>query len=249
MPSSNDKQWLDLETVKACYGEIPDLTGATIWCGLYLAPVCDLSCLAIVFEKDGKLYLKVYSWCALDTIRERTVAEKVPYDLWREDGFITATPGNTTDFAVIEDDIKKICKPYKIKKFGADKSYAYDLGQRLVNDGIPVEWFKQGFISFGPAVARMEKLILEKAIVIEKNPVLEYCLSNTKMETDAAENRKPSNKLRARTEKIDAAVASIMAVGLWLESQVTKKKSAWENPRELFLTPLEESKKIDNLPK
>lgn len=120
--------------------------------------------------------------------------------------------GNSTDFKQIRNDIRDICEKYRVQKIGADRSHAYDVAQGLIEDGIDVEWFRPGFESMGRPTARLEKLVIDGKIVHPANPVLDYCVSNVVCESDAAENIRPSNKLRRKQDKIDGAIALIIAL-------------------------------------
>ena len=57
-----------------------------------------------------------------------------------------------------------------------------------------------------------DRLVAEELIVHAMHPVLRWCASNAALEIDAADNWKPSKK--HSTERIDAIVATIMALGL-----------------------------------
>jgi phage terminase large subunit-like protein len=63
-----------------------------------------------------------------------------------------------------------------------------------------------------PATKAFEEAVLNRQLLHDGNPVLTWAVSNVSIESDAAGNRKPT-KERSR-DKIDPAVASIMAVGL-----------------------------------
>ena len=76
----------------------------------------------------------------------------------------------------------------------------------------PFKQFGQGYKSMSPATKAIEELVLNKKLQTEENPLLTWAISNVAIEQDAAGNRKPS-KERSR-ERIDPAVAAIMAVGL-----------------------------------
>ena len=56
------------------------------------------------------------------------------------------------------------------------------------------------------------EIVLNRRLVHARNPLLTWAISNVAVERDAAGNSKPS-KERSR-ERIDPAVAGIMAVGL-----------------------------------
>jgi phage terminase large subunit-like protein len=231
MPCDEQERWMDTERWKACAGEVDpeELAGAECYASLDLAPVHDLSGLTLLFPIDGTLKVLNFAWCSEADILARSKLEKVPYDIWKERGHIRATSGNATDFAVIRQDIIELSKKYRIKTLAADKVHAYQLGQELAEEGIDVQWFGQGFISMGAPTARLEKLVREGGIVHPSDPVLDYCVHNVRCETDAAGNQKPSNRLKLRHERIDCAVALIMAVGLWLDDQTKQQGSVYDD--------------------
>jgi phage terminase large subunit-like protein len=63
-----------------------------------------------------------------------------------------------------------------------------------------------------PATKAFEERVLNHRLVHGGNPLLTWAVSNVALERDAAGNIKPS-KERSR-ERIDPAVAAVMAVGL-----------------------------------
>lgn len=230
MPCDEQERWMDSDRWKACSGPVDadELAGAECFAALDLAPVHDLSGLTLLFPIGRTLKVLNFAWCSEEDILARSKLEKVPYDIWQERGHIRATPGNATDFATIRQDIIELSQKYRIKTLAADKVHAYQLGQELAEAGINVQWFGQGFISMGPPTARLEKLIREGGIVHPSDPVLDYCIHNVRCETDAAGNQKPSNRLKLRHERIDCAVALIMAVGLWLDDQTRQQGSVYD---------------------
>lgn len=230
MPCDESERWMNFDLWKGSAGVVDpkSLEGAECFGGLDLAPVHDLSALSLVFWIDGKLKVLNFAWCSEEDILERSRVEKVPYDIWEERGHIITTPGNSTDFEVIRDDIIALSKKYRIRTLAADKVHAYQIGQELTKAGINVQWFGQGFISMGPPTARVEKLVREKGIIHPSDPVLDYCINNVRCETDAAGNQKPSNKLRLRHEKIDCAVSLIMSVGVWMDSLTQQQGSVYD---------------------
>ena len=77
----------------------------------------------------------------------------------------------------------------------------------------PLRQFGQGYKSMSPGDASaFEERVLNRRLVHGGNPLLTWAVSNVALERDAAGNVKPS-KERSR-ERIDPAVAAIMAVGL-----------------------------------
>ena len=93
-----------------------------------------------------------------------------------------------------------------------DRWNVEELERTMADDGVdlPLKEFGQGFKDLGPATAAFEVKVLNRGIVHNGNPVLTWMAGNVSLETDAADNWKPSKK-KSR-ERIDAIVALVMAV-------------------------------------
>src|SRR5690606_37843235 len=124
------------------------------------------------------------------------------------------TPGKAIDKRHVARTLGELQVRFRPRAIAFDRWGITELEHALKHEGVtlPLEPFGQGFASFGPAVAATEERILGGRLTHPGNPVLTWCVSNVVMEVDAAGNRKPSK--RRSTERIDAAVASIMAIGL-----------------------------------
>ena len=94
------------------------------------------------------------------------------------------------------------------------KDEAVSGGLRLIPHG-------QGFKDFGPAVDRLEDLLLEGRVLHGGHPILTMCASNTRVVQDPAGNRK-FDKMKS-TGRIDGMVALGMAVN-WTEDAAPVKE-------------------------
>ncbi len=86
--------------------------------------------------------------------------------------------------------------------------------------------YGQGFKDMAPAVDEYERLMLDKKVQHNGNPVMTWCMANAVLMTDPAGNRKIA-KERA-TGRVDGAVAAVMAIGVVLQSADSGGKSFWE---------------------
>ena len=221
VPIDSLGKWMDMALWDKCQKPmLDDYTRFKCWGGLDIAPVNDLSAFTLLFDVDGVYHVRSWFWCPSADILQRSKIEQVPYDQWAKSGHITPCGTNTTDFSVIRRDIAEICSKHRVQKIGADRSHAYEIAQFLVEQGYDVEWFRPGFESMGKPTARLEKLVMDREIVHDGNPVMDYCISNVVCESDAAENIRPSNRLRRKQDKIDGAISLIIALGMaiWDES-------------------------------
>lgn len=182
--------------------------------GLDLARVKDLSSLALLFPpvEDGEKWKVIWRhWCPGDDIVERSRRDRAPYQVWADQERLIATEGNTTDFRFIEAEILSLGREYDIGQLAFDRTFAGEIVRNLMDEGVPVVEFGQGFLSMGPASAEFMRLLLAGELQHGGDPVATWCASNVTARTDPAGNEKP-DKLRS-TERIDPIVALIMAVG------------------------------------
>ena len=82
--------------------------------------------------------------------------------------------------------------------------------QNLEGLGFTVVPFGQGFKDMSPPTKELMKLTLEKKLAHGGHPVLRWMIDNVAIRTDPAGNIKADKE--KSTEKIDGAVATIMAL-------------------------------------
>jgi phage terminase large subunit-like protein len=197
-----------------CRGEIDldELVGERCLGGLDLGSVRDLTAFALFFPDSGALL--VWSWCPADNLRAREDQDRVPYAVWARAGHISPTPGKATDKRRVAIALAEICARYQPEAIAADQWQLTELQRILGEEGIelPLKPFGQGYKSMSPAAKAFEERVLNRQLVHDGSPLLTWALSNVAIERDAAGNMKPS-KDRSR-ERIDPAVAAIMACGL-----------------------------------
>ena len=131
---------------------------------------------------------------------------------WIREGLIQATPGEAIDYDRIRARINELGKLYNIRIIAIDRWNATQLAGQLEGDGFEIAAFGQGYVSMNSPTKRLEQLVLAGQLAHGGNPVLRWMANNVSLETDAADNWKPSKK-RSR-ERIDGIVATIMGLGL-----------------------------------
>lgn len=191
---------------------LDELAGAKAWIGVDLSRQIDLTAVATAIEMpDGKLALHVQSFCPEEGIRKRAGVDSAPYPLWAEQGFIAATPGDIVDLDVVEAHIREMCERFDVAEIAFDRHLGRDLMRKLDDDGLPVVEFPQTLMVYAPAVSAFERAMFQRHLCHGGNPLLRWAISNVVLYSDANNNRRPDKK-RA-PDRIDPAVASIMAVG------------------------------------
>ena len=131
--------------------------------------------------------------------------------------------GDVTDYNYIKERIKEIAEFVNIQEIAYDRWNSSQLVIDLVNDGLPMIPFGQGFASMSAPTKELEKIVLAKELNHGGNKVLRWMCSNLAMKTDPAGNIK-MDKAKS-SEKIDGMIALVMALGSYMNGNTTE-----ENP-------------------
>lgn len=224
------EMWIRPEFWIKCKGKlaIEDLKGLNCYGGMDLARVHDLSANAYLFPPQKtleKYALFVDFFIPEENIMERVRGDRVPYDIWKEQGHLICTPGNTTDFPYIREFIiLRRASMFNILGYGFDRAFGGDIVSGLQDESLKMVEHGMGYLSMADPSSEFERLIMAEEIEYIENPVLEWCVENTAISKDPAGNIKP-NKEKSR-ERIDGTVASIIALGAKMILEKGKDKSS-----------------------
>src|SRR5574337_1203834 len=76
--------------------------GRQAWGGLDLSSVSDLTAYVLDVPLDAGVHAWIARfWMPRDNIRKRVEHDRVPYDVWVREGWITATEGTVVDYDVV----------------------------------------------------------------------------------------------------------------------------------------------------
>ena len=108
--------------------------------------------------------------------------------------------------------IAELAERFRVEAIAIDRWNSTGTQTRLQEIGLPVVTFGQGFASMSPACKEVERLILNRQLAHDGNPVMRWCLGNVAIAQDPAGNIK-IDRQKAK-EKVDGAVALAMAIGV-----------------------------------
>lgn len=196
--------------------------------GLDLASSVDLCALVLVFPdaKNRALDVLAKFWTPADTLEERAHRDRADYLEWSKLGYLTAVPGVTVDFDVVEAEVARILIDYDVRGINYDPWGSKQLRSHLEDAGAPIWEMRQGFASMSPPLKELERLVAELALRHNGNPVLRHCAAGLAVLEDPAGNIKPDRK--RSTSRIDGMVALTMAIGAWLADE-TPGRSVYED--------------------
>lgn len=225
-------QWVDAanpaidgDLWRACEAEFDEteLTGLDCVAALDLSGTRDLTALARVYEPDseGVVHAVVEFWTPGDTLTERARRDRVPYDVWAEQGFVTGTPGRAVDYAFVAQRLSEIQSETGLRRLGFDPYRIKYLEQDLAGIGVELELVPhgQGYrkasesdLWMPHSVEQLEELIGKGKLRVKRNPALTYCAASAVHVADPKGNRVYDK--RKSTGRIDGLVALAMAIGL-----------------------------------
>ena len=208
-------RWMPMEKWDRCAFAVneDELEGRVCYGGLDLSSTTDITALVLVFpptDDDDRYIVLPYFWIPEDCMEQRVRRDHVPYDIWERQGLMQTTEGNVIHYGYIEKFIERLGERFNIREIAFDRWGAVQMVQNLEGMGFTVVPFGQGFKDMSPPTKELMNLVLGEKIAHGGHAVLRWMMDNIFIKTDPAGNIKPDKE--KSTEKIDGAVATIMAL-------------------------------------
>ena len=216
-------RWMPMAKWDACAFpmDAASIAGRVCYGGLDLSSTTDITAFVLVFppkDETDKYTVLPFFWMPENNIDLRVRRDHVQYDLWKKQGYLLTTEGNVVHYGFIERYIEELGKRYNIREIAFDRWGAVQMVQNLEGLGFTVVPFGQGFKDMSPPTKELMKLTLEEKITHGGHLVLRWMMDNIFIRTDPAGNIKPDKE--KSTERIDGAVATIMALDRGLRQDV-----------------------------
>jgi phage terminase large subunit-like protein len=181
-------------------GSVKPIEGVPVYGGLDLSAVNDLTALVLTGRVDGIWQVHPTFWLPAEGLREKAAKDRVPYDVWRDQGHLLAAPGKSVDYEYVAEYLRGLFDRLDVRKIAFDrwgfkhlKPWLLKAGfseQQIEGDDAVFEEFGQGFQSMSPALRDLEGEILNGRLAHGAHPVLTMCAANAVVQTDPAGNRK-----------------------------------------------------------
>lgn len=217
--------WMNMEKWNACkdssFDELAcwdpekesELDGLDCYGGLDLASVEDLCALALDFKKDGGHVVICRAYLPELGFQKRIQKGghlRGLYQKFVDEGLLIITPGEVCDYSYIKRDIIRACERFNVKEIGFDRFNSSQLVSDLLEEEVPMVAMGQGIGSINAPMKEMLRLVLSGQVA-HNNSLLAFAMSNVVANVNAAGDIK-FDKSKV-SEKIDPAVAAIMALG------------------------------------
>lgn len=226
---SGESPWMDMRAWERCADQaLRDVSayagqGIKVWAGLDLAQKKDFAALVYVFELEGKWHV-----CVRLYLNELAIQESGNAHLsgWARQGYVTVTDGDITDFDVVADDMRQLCRDFDVQEIAFDPALSMYFAGKLIEEGLPLVEITQRSLFFTPPLIQVENLVLEKKLAHDGNPVMGWMVSNLVVKESKFNELKAPTKERPEN-KIDGPIAMLMALGRAL-ARPSSEKSFWE---------------------
>lgn len=217
--------WVPDEDVSACNGSFDEsqLEGAECYVGIDLASKNDICATAFFFPK----YKYVKYLFVLPEAKVSDRADRVDYRRWVEEGWVTVCPGKVLDESWYLEKLFRMMAPYRIKAICYDPWGMWDLKTRFGQYESALMEYRQDIRYMSVPTKHLESEMLKHNMNFGGNPVLRWMMRNVVVYIDPNANVK-LDKSRSRN-KIDGVVATVDAIGGWLNRETDKPKQIYAN--------------------
>lgn len=187
--------------------------------GVDLSAKIDLTSISFIFKSNDEYHVLSHSFMPEDTVETKRKTDKVPYDLWIQQGWITTTPGAVVDYSFIKSYLENIKVKYEINvsEVCADPWNATQFMQDLESAGYNVIEIRQGMQTLGAPTKDFREKVYLKRVRHNNNPVLTWAIGNAVTKQDPNENimldkSKASNRIDPIASIINAHVRSMLNI-------------------------------------
>lgn len=196
------------------------------WLGLDLAAKTDLTALAVIFERSGEIYVFPYFWLPEDRLAIGEKEDRVPYQSWKDQGFLNVTDGARTDYDAIKEKILELSLKHPIVSLGADPWNAAQFLNDLQKLKIKVQEVNQNLAVLSEPTKLLESMVVDGKLNHDGNPILTWNVKNAAALRDGNDNvRLQKNKSRGR---IDGLAALVNALAVKIDPKNEVRRSIYE---------------------
>ena len=207
--------WLPAQVVERAGGpplKLDDFRDCYAVAGVDLSQTTDLTAAVCVIQRDGELYVFAHFWMPSEKIDEATQRDGVPYRIYEQRGFLSASGDNFVDYHDCYRWLTALIEKYSIYplKVGYDRYSAQYLIQDLEAYGFQTDDVYQGENLY-PVIRETEGLLKDGKIHIGDNDLLKIHLLNSAVKMSVERGKGKLVKLSA-TDHIDGTAALLDAM-------------------------------------
>lgn len=195
---ANNTETFDVKALKPRYG-----IG-----GVDLSSTTDLTCATVLFKipNDEKFYALQMYWLPEELIEKRTAEDKIPYNIWVDNGLMRTTPGNKVHYKYVVEWFLEVQNEHDIYLFkvGYDGWSAPYFVEEMQNTfgKETMEAVIQGKRTLSAPMKSLGADLESKKVIYNNNPITKWNLTNVSVDIDKNGNIQP-DKGRNEKKRID----------------------------------------------
>ena len=230
IPQNTESGWLEWDELNN-EEKVPQYPFRYFIGGFDAADYIDLNAAKAICKKpnDERLYIKSMYWLPQSVLDEETAKgdrrgrDSVPYQLWKDQGYLRTCEGNKVNKKVILDwfielrdkeDIYPFCIGYDPWHVSDELIEAFEMefGKNVL---VPI---RQGVITLSDPMKNLKSEFQRHNVIYDNNPIDKWCFYNTSVKTDVNGNIQPCKKAD-RTQRIDGLAALLDAYVVYYNRQ------------------------------
>lgn len=214
----NMAKWKKCQVDKVPY----DLKGSSVYVGFDMSAKIDLTSVAFIvpvltddkdaYEKPVVKYV-CFSHSFIPNrqkLQERMFVDKVPYDAWERNGYLTVTNTEIVDQNAVMNYVLQVCKEneWHIECLCFDPANASKLMTDLSNEGYVVEEVYQSHKSLNESTAGLREQVYCENIIYTLNPLLNFAMANAVVKTNNGLIKIDKDATKQRIDPVDALLCA-----------------------------------------
>jgi len=205
--------WESAANLDIKYEDLANVGGGL---GLDLARVNDMTAAVAVFPSpidEDLLCMYARFWLSQDRVNE-LARQHVPQFLdWVKEGWIVATPGNVTDFEIVEEELTQMVAHLGSQIVCFDPLFATEMAQGLAESvgTLPIE-FRQTYEMYSAPCNDFKRMLLAGALQHDGNPVLAWQAGHCLVKQIDDKRCKPVKDKNTKHKFVDGIQAAVMGL-------------------------------------
>ena len=216
--------YMDMAKWKACQvKELPiDVKGRSVYVGFDMSAKVDLTSVAFVIpflsdkvdeDRSPVPQYIIYSHSFIpnrEKLVERIAKDKVPYDAWEREGFLTVTDTPIVDQEAVMRYVLQTCQEndWHIESLDFDPANASLLMMQLSNQGYDVVEVFQSHKSLNESTQGFREQVYSQNIYYTWNPLLNYAMSNAVIRKNNGLIKIDKDATTKRIDPVDAVLCA-----------------------------------------
>ena len=213
---AKDGGYMDMAKWNKCkVSSLPiDIRGLPVYVGFDMSAKIDLTSVAFIIPYKDRETIRyiLFSHSFIpnrDRLQQHISVDKVPYDAWERNGFLTVTDTEVVDQNRVMQYVRSFCKTYdlKIQTLCFDPDNATKIMLEL-SDEFEVAEVYQSHKSLNESTKRFREEVYSGNVVFINNPLLNFAMGNAIIKTNSGLIKIDKDAAHRRIDPVDAALCA-----------------------------------------